>query len=780
MKKLLIILILFFSLKVFAQPVVQRANGSITVQDFRFYPKLNMVLPTFLDTASANAALGLNLAGAIIYSQSDAKFYIRKGIGGTAGIYWIEVGGGGSGTVTGAINGNTLVGANISWGGRLTGNTSVSGANLYNTTLDSMNNFTVNVKSGVTNQYILRQGSNIRVNVTNSSSKMLSPDLSHYIQIDNGQVYLSGTQKILMASKNADQYADDSLVWRIIDRSSFFYLTPGFAHIYGDDSVLLQSDAGIYRFSGLLSTIDTTTNKPAVFDINGNLKRGNSWAQGMPIPTLQQVYAKSNFAPVLTNSTLTDISNKNYQISGANIYNRFNDSANTTTLGAGVITLNPENPTATKGFFVNNLTIGGAADRLIVGNSSTGRVDFGSNGYGILFTSSVLLADTATLFPAVRATIPAGTVTWNGISNPTGDQALTFDAGESSTWTNSNTTEDLFTVNSSTITTSSFISLNSTSTTLASGNNLAEFIMSGVNGTNAITANPVKISVTNTNATSGSNTALDLTASGATTANLAINAIGSITFRNAAGTTTLTQNSPNSSLSWVTTVDNSNIIFNATGADALFRRSGSNIFTYSANAVTLTSGVGLTIGAGTTTVAPITLTTAAGITTPAAGKIEYTTPQLFFTNGGATRQEIPQIQQTRVSTQYDNTTTTLGNITGLTANLVAGKTYRFRAELFTTSNVAGGIKVAIAGTATVTAIIYEAMVTDAGVTTQGRTTTIATAVAGVTAVTASHVTITGLITVNAAGTLTCQAAQNANVGTTSILVGSQFVTTEML
>lgn len=103
---------------------------------------------------------------------------------------------------------------------------------------------------------------------------------------------------------------------------------------------------------------------------------------------------------------------------------------------------------------------------------------------------------------------------WNDITSPTGDQALTFQAGESSTWTNQNTTEDLFTVNTSTLTTGSLFSLNSTSTALASGNNLMELVMSGANGSSSITATPLRISVTNTGTTS-TNTALNLTASGA-------------------------------------------------------------------------------------------------------------------------------------------------------------------------------------------------------------------------------------------------------------------------
>lgn len=188
----------------------------------------------------------------------------------------------------------------------------------------------------------------------------------------------------------------------------------------------------------------------------------------------------------------------------------------------------------------------------------------------------------------------------------------------------------------------------------------------------------------------------------------------------------------------------------------------------------------LMIAAGTTGEVPLKLVTGPVATVPEAGAFEYTTPQVFFTNGALVRQELFQGQQSRVSTQFDKTNETLANITGLTANVAAGKTYRFRAELYTTSDVAGGIQVAIAGTATATAIVYDGFTIDAGLTTQGRGTALATAVAAVTGVTAAHVTITGTITVNAAGTLTVQSARNAATGTTSVLVGSTFVIYEML
>lgn len=131
----------------------------------------------------------------------------------------------------------------------------------------------------------------------------------------------------------------------------------------------------------------------------------------------------------------------------------------------------------------------------------------------------------------------------------------------------------------------------------------------------------------------------------------------------------------------------------------------------------------------------------------------------------------------RVSTQFDKTNTTLANITGLSHSVRAGESYAFRAVLYTTSNVAGGVKAAVGGTATATSIVGEATVLESGVlkvpgTT--RVTALATTFGDITAVTVATIRIDGLITVNAAGTLTIQFACNAATGTSSVLVGSHF------
>lgn len=136
----------------------------------------------------------------------------------------------------------------------------------------------------------------------------------------------------------------------------------------------------------------------------------------------------------------------------------------------------------------------------------------------------------------------------------------------------------------------------------------------------------------------------------------------------------------------------------------------------------------------------------------------------------------------RVSTQFDKTSnTTLGNVTGLTVNVAAGRTYSFRAVLYTTSNIGGGVQAAIGGTATATAIVYQGRtLSSTTVGANDRATALGTAVGAITTVTVAFIEIDGTITVNAAGTLTVQFAQNASNGAaSSVLVGSSFIVNDM-
>jgi hypothetical protein len=138
-------------------------------------------------------------------------------------------------------------------------------------------------------------------------------------------------------------------------------------------------------------------------------------------------------------------------------------------------------------------------------------------------------------------------------------------------------------------------------------------------------------------------------------------------------------------------------------------------------------------------------------------------------------------QVARCGTQFDKTSnTTLGTVTDLTINIDYTGTYKFKAVLYTTSNVAGGVKAAINQSGlTLSAIRYEGVTIDAGVITQSRATAAGSAVGAVTAVTAALITIEGTMVVTAVtGSVSVEFAQNASNGTaSSVLVGSSFEVT---
>ena len=115
-----------------------------------------------------------------------------------------------------------------------------------------------------------------------------------------------------------------------------------------------------------------------------------------------------------------------------------------------------------------------------------------------------------------------------------------------------------------------------------------------------------------------------------------------------------------------------------------------------------TSATGyLQLAAGTTSVAPMVLTSGTNRTTATAGNLEYDGTFVNFTNSGAVRQTLMQVQMTYVSSNFTSSagTTTPANITGLTATLVSGKSYVFEIVLFISADGTGGQAFAMAGTA---------------------------------------------------------------------------------
>ena len=116
--------------------------------------------------------------------------------------------------------------------------------------------------------------------------------------------------------------------------------------------------------------------------------------------------------------------------------------------------------------------------------------------------------------------------------------------------------------------------------------------------------------------------------------------------------------------------------------------------------------------------------------------------------------------------------TTLANVTGLTYTVASGGKYRFQAMLFVTSGASGGVKVAMSGTCTATAMA--GMVEMMGAQYEATQFTALNEAEGETAIDVG-VRIDGYISVNQGGTLTVQFAQNASNGTASVvLAGSWF------
>lgn len=140
--------------------------------------------------------------------------------------------------------------------------------------------------------------------------------------------------------------------------------------------------------------------------------------------------------------------------------------------------------------------------------------------------------------------------------------------------------------------------------------------------------------------------------------------------------------------------------------------------------------------------------------------------------------------QKRVTSDFSVTSSTaLTDITGLSVNVAAGRTYTFEARLMVTDAAAGGVQAAINGTCTATAIQYTGWtIADNAIKGKTNATALNTAVGSTTTTETSGIVveIVGTITVNAAGTLLVRMAQNTSNGTATIAKrGSYFIVQDM-
>jgi hypothetical protein len=124
--------------------------------------------------------------------------------------------------------------------------------------------------------------------------------------------------------------------------------------------------------------------------------------------------------------------------------------------------------------------------------------------------------------------------------------------------------------------------------------------------------------------------------------------------------------------------------------------------------------------------------------------------------------------------------TTLSTI--LTVNVLAGRTYAFEIYIPVTASLStGGIKVALAGTATVTNMIADGAIrSNNAIAGQAQVTSLTTVVSALGGAATGFVEIHGTITVNAAGTFLVQTAQNTSSATSTVVgQGARLIMNDM-
>lgn len=119
--------------------------------------------------------------------------------------------------------------------------------------------------------------------------------------------------------------------------------------------------------------------------------------------------------------------------------------------------------------------------------------------------------------------------------------------------------------------------------------------------------------------------------------------------------------------------------------------------------------------------------------------------------------------------------TTLANVTGLSATLVSGGKYKVEVMLFIVCNASGGVKTALSTSDTLTVTSLIGLAELDGAQYEATQFTALNEAEGETALDYG-VKLTAFINVNAGGTLTVQFAQNASFGTASTVKAGSWLT----
>lgn len=128
MRKFLTILFVVASFASIGQNIVPRASAANTVSDARLQAQLNFFIPRYNDTATANASIGIDSLGAIIFTYDVNNFWIR--VGGPK--HWQQGSGGGTVLPDGVYSGGQVAWSGTGYDYIVSAATFVLGGVIYN------------------------------------------------------------------------------------------------------------------------------------------------------------------------------------------------------------------------------------------------------------------------------------------------------------------------------------------------------------------------------------------------------------------------------------------------------------------------------------------------------------------------------------------------------------------------------------------------------------------------------------------------------------------------
>ena len=569
MKYIIILLFLVLGLnEAYSQTTPPGMQRPVT----RGYRLRNVIIDSFFSLPADTFSVPTDMRAFPLTARKGATIYVWN----TSTFVWQAVAGGSSYTFTNGLTESPA--GTVKLGGTLTGTTSIDGGN-FPFTWNNSHDYIINLNSF----------RNFEVNTTSGA------DVTQF-KVEAAAM-LMFTQSAALGTTAAVDVAPDLAQVYATHAGDYAFLNTG------KNSSYLSSAIGIHPVNSInyglnIDNVTKSVRLGKALGINNNNFRG------IRIDSLWQVFIDS-LTNLSTQDQLVGIVNSSGQLGQV-------------TLGAGLslssgVLSNSGVVTASNGLTVtsNNVKLGGALveNTTVTGASRTFSLSLtgfsdmileagaGAPGNSIDLNSSnnlVLSADNGNLVLSSSADITTSNGILSTVSNV--GHRITSSATTQTTTNspisitaNSLTTGTAQYITSSSITTGELLSIVTTGTAAAAGNNGLKITRSGANATNAITVTGQTISVTNTNATSGTNVGLDLTASGATTANNALNiSAGAIGLGGSAGTSgqVLTSAGANTLPTWSTVSGGSpagnfgNLQINRNGA---FATPGSDSLDYEAS-----------------------------------------------------------------------------------------------------------------------------------------------------------------------------------------------------